>query len=132
VKALEKFDLQAQELATFVGWVSLEMGISLSLAPRRSARLLGWGERTRLAATMGVADLVIGPAILLGRTHARWLLVRATLNAVIALVYARVLMGGTPQRGRAVAGVVGMSILTFTDYSLARRLRDAEDRADGG
>jgi hypothetical protein len=80
----------------------------------------------------GVAALVIGPAILLGRTRARWMLVRATLNAVIALVYARVLMGGTPQRGRAVAGVVGMSILTFTDYSLARRLRDAEDRADGG
>jgi len=40
VKALEKFDLRAQELAIVVGWVSLGIGISLSLAPRRSARVV--------------------------------------------------------------------------------------------
>lgn len=131
-KALEKLNVRVQELATAVGWVSLGMGLSLVLAPRWSAGLIGWGERARLAGAIGAADLVIGPAILLGRDRAWWMLARAILNAVITGVYARVLTAGTLQRGRAVAGVVGMSALTLTDYFLARRLRDAEERADGG
>ena len=121
-KAPEHFYGLVQRLVTVVGCVSLGMGLSLSLAPRRSAELLGWGERARLAGAIGVADLVIGPSILLGRNRARWMLARAILNAVIAGVNVRVLKAGTHPRGRAVAGVIGMSALTLTDYTLARRL----------
>lgn len=35
----------AQMLASGIGWVSLGMGLALTLAPRRSAAFLGWGDR---------------------------------------------------------------------------------------
>jgi len=52
------------------------------------------------------------------------MLARAILNAVIALIYARALKDRTPRRKRAVGGVVGMTVLTLTDYLLARRVSD--------
>ena len=130
-KALEQIDGRVRELTTAVGWVSLGMGLALTLAPRRSAILLGLlgrDERVGLARAVGVADLVIGPALLLSRYRARWMLARAILNAVIALIYARdarALKNRTPWRKRAVGGAVGMSVLTLTDYFLARRASDA-------
>ena len=127
-KALEQTDGRVQELTTAVGWVSLMMGLALTLAPRRSAALLGLlgrDERVGLARAVGVADLVIGPALLFSRYRARWMLARAILNAVIALIYARALKDRTPRRKRAVGGVVGMTVLTLTDYLLARRVSDA-------
>jgi len=45
----------------------LGMGLALIFAPDRTAALLGWGSRVRLARVVGVADLVVGPALLLGR-----------------------------------------------------------------
>jgi mannose-6-phosphate isomerase-like protein (cupin superfamily) len=127
-KALEQIDGRVRELTTVVGWVSLGMGLPLTLAPRRSAALLGLlgrDERVGLARAVGVADLVIGPALLFSRYRARWMLARAILNAVIALIYARALKTRTPRRKRAVSGAVGMSVLALTDYFLARRASKA-------
>ena len=83
----------------------------------------------RLARAVGVADLIVGPTLLLGRDRARWMLARALLNAALSGVFAWSLTTGTPRRGRALGGMVGMSALTVTDYLLARRLRNIE-RAD--
>jgi hypothetical protein len=124
-------DNRAQELAAVVGWVSLGVGLPLTLAPRRMATFLGWGDRAPLARAIGVADLVVGPVLLLRRDRARWMLVRALLNALLAAIYARVLAAGAPRRGRAVGGFVGMSALTLTDSFLARRLRILESTRPG-
>lgn len=115
-------DDRARELAAAVGWISLGIGIPLTLAPGRSAVFLGWEGRPRLARAIGAADLVVGPALL-----PSWKRVRAISNAIIAGIYSRVLTTETHQRGRAVGGVVGMSVLTLTDYFLARRLWTAEE-----
>ncbi len=53
------------------------------------------------------------------------MLARTLLNAMIGLIYARVLVEGAPRpRARAWAGL--MAALTLFDYSLSRRLRGAE------
>ncbi|MDP8951532.1 MAG: cupin domain-containing protein [Actinomycetota bacterium] len=124
--ALRKVDERVQELAAVVGWVSLGMGSALTLSPRSSAASLGWGDRTRLARAVGVADLIVGPALLLSRDRAQWMLARALLNVAISGVYAWSLTTGTPRRGRALGGMVGMSALTVIDYLLAQRLRSVE------
>ena len=124
--ALREVDARARELAAIVGWVSLGMGLALMLAPRASAASLGWGDRKLLARAVGVADLIVGPALLLSRSRARWMVARASMNAALSAVYAWTLATGTPRPRRAFGGVVGMSVLTLVDYFLARRLRNAE------
>ena len=54
------------------------------------------------------------------------MLARALLNAIIGLVYARVLAEGRPDRGGPAAGASLMAALTLFDYSLSRRLRETE------
>ncbi len=121
---LRKVDVHKHELAAGVGLVSLGIGLALSFAPDRTAALVGWGERARLARVIGAADLVVGLALLLGRRRSEWMVARALLNAVMASIYAWVLTKGTPERRRAIGGLGLMSGLTATDYLLSLRLRD--------
>ena len=86
-------------LATGVGWVSLGLG---------------------------AVDLILGAGLLRGRRRSRWMLARAILNAVLCLIYARVMAEGRPRRGGPAAGAGLMAALTLFDYSLSRRLRVAE------
>ena len=114
-----------QRLATGVGWVSLGMGVAMTLDPRRSADALGWAGRERLTRLVGAVDVILGPGLLLGRRRARWMLARAFLNAAIGLVYVQILMSGNPRSKGAGAGAGLMAALTVFDYSLSRRLREA-------
>ena len=114
----------AAGVTTDVGWVSLVLGVAMTLDPRTSAALLGWADREGLSRLVGVADLILGAGLLLDRRRERWMLARALLNALIGLVYVRVLAEGNPRHGRAGAGL--MTALTVFDYSLSRRLRGTE------
>lgn len=111
-----------------MGLVSLGMGLALTFAPGRTAALLGWGTRVRPARAVGIADLVVGPALLLGRRQPEWMVARVLLSALTILIYAWVLANGTPERGRAMGGLGLMSGVTSGDYLLALSLRDAEAR----
>jgi hypothetical protein len=116
-------DEHVEGLASGVGWVSLGMGLALTLTPRRSAGFLEWGEREGLSRVIGASDLVVGTGLLVDRARARWMLARVLLNAVLALVYAGILKGGTPRPGRAGGWLGLMTALTAFDYALSRRLR---------
>ena len=121
---LRNVDVHKHELAAGVGLVSLGIGLVLSFAPNRTAALLGWGERVRLARIIGAADLVVGLGLLLGRRRrSEWMSARALLNAVMACIYAWVLAKGTPERGRVIGGLSLMSGLTANDYLLSLQLR---------
>ncbi len=99
----------------------------MTLDPRRSSALLGWTDREAVSRSVGVVDLILGAGLLLDRRRARWMLVRAALNAAICLIYARVLPEGGPRSRRAAVGTGMMAALTAFDYSLSRRLRGAEN-----
>ncbi len=96
----------------------------MTLDPRGSAALLRWTDREGLARLVGV-DLILGAGLQQGR-RARRMLARALLNAIIGLIYARVLAEEHPRGGRPVAGTSLMVALTAFDYSLSRRLRKVE------
>ena len=106
-------------MALGIGWISLGIGTALTLAARRSAAFLGWGDREGLTR-------VVGAGLLLGRRRSSWMLARALLNAVLAASYARVLAEETPRQPRARGGLTSMLVLTILDYSLSRRLRGTE------
>ena len=111
-------------LTTGVGWVSLVLGVAMTLDPRGSASLLGWTDREGLSRLVGAADLALAAGLLVGRRRAGWMLARALLNAAIFLVYVRILTEGRTRAGGAGAGL--MAALTVFDYSLSRRLRGVE------
>ncbi len=106
--------------------MNLGMGAAITLDPRRSAALLGWTDREGLARLVGGVDLILGAGLLRGRCRARWMLARALLNAVVGLIYVRVLAEGRPRRRRPAARTGLMAALTALNYSLSRRLREAE------
>ena len=107
------------------------MGLALTLVPYRSAAFLGWGGQEPLTCVIGVSDLV-GMGLLLGQSRSRWMMARALLNAVIALVYARALTTRTPERRRMTGGMGLMIGLTFVDFSLSQIFRGPECRASVG
>lgn len=129
---LRKIDGCARGLAVGAGWVSLGMRLALTLVPCRSAAFLGWGGQEPLTRVIGVSDLVVGMGLLLGRSRSRWMMARAMLNAVIALVYARALTTRTPERRRVTGGMGLMIGLTFVDFSLSQIFRGPECRASVG
>lgn len=124
--ALAKIGDNARGLGISIGWISVSLGLALTVASRKTAGFLGWGGRERLARVIGGADLVVGTGLLVSTRPSRWMLARTLLNVVIGGVYAGVLAAGTPERGRAIGGVCLMSALTANDYFLSRRLREIE------
>jgi hypothetical protein len=124
---LSKADVSAHGRAVLVGWVSLAAGTPLMLVPDKSAELMGWEDRGRLARLVGAADLIVGVGLLSSRAQRwRWMLARAIVNALIAFICVRALARGTPRRGRTVGIAAARCRLIILDYRLARRLRDAE------
>ena len=117
-------DKHLQSFSVGVGWVSLGMGLLLTLAPRSGAALLGWGDRVPLARIIGAVDLIVGPGLLLDRARRTgWMRARALLSAAIALIYVRILADPS-RRNRRVVGMLGlMTAVTTTDYSLYRKLK---------
>ncbi|HEX2729236.1 MAG TPA: hypothetical protein VHM16_05740 [Rubrobacteraceae bacterium] len=116
----------ARGLGAGIGWISLSLGLALTLAPRKTAGFLGWRDRERLARAIGVADLVVGTGLLVSARPSRWMLARTLLNVVIGGAYAGILAAGAPERRRAIGGVCLMGALTANDYFLSRCLWEIE------
>lgn len=116
---------RTQRLATGVGWVSLVLGVAMTLDPRGNANLLGWADREGLSRLVGAADLAPGAGLLPGRRRAGWLLARTLLNTANFPAYLRVLAGGGTRAGGAGAGL--MAAFSVLDYPPSRRLRGAEN-----
>ena len=121
-----RIDKHLQGLCVGVGWVSLGMGLLLTLAPRSGAALLGWEDRVPLARVIGAVDLIVGPGLLLDRARrTRWMGARVLLSAAITLVYVRIFSDPSGRSRRAASMLGLMGAVTATDCSLWRRLRKA-------
>ena len=124
--ALIELNARAQGLSTVIGGISLTIGTVLTLVPQRGVRFLGWETHERAARFVGAADLVIGTGLLAAPRRSRWMLARAALNVVIALIYIQTLADEIPRRKRTIGGLCLMAVLTVNDYSLSRSLRNSE------
>ena len=121
-----KTDDLVRVLASGIGWISLGIGLALTLAPLKSASFLGMGYLKGSARVFGAVDLIVGTGLLLGRRRSRWMSARALLNAVLAVGYARTLAVEKPPPIRARGGLIAMICLTVFDHTLSRRLRGIE------
>jgi hypothetical protein len=118
-------NLDVDRAADAVGTVTLVMGTALTLAPRRTARVLGLGDRPGFARALGATDLALTPGLFRGRPRWPWLGARSALNVVIARHY---LKESRRPGGASAAryGAAGMLALTVVDGVLAMRLRRTE------
>lgn len=111
-----------ERLTDAAGLVSLVLGTALTVAPVRSAALLGLGGTPTTGRFIGLLDVVLAPGLLRGRPRWPWMVGRTAVNLLVARTYAveRHRSGGDL---RARGGVVAMSVLTLVDGGVAVALR---------
>jgi hypothetical protein len=122
--------LTRERAADVAGVTTLVIGAGLTVAPVRTARLLGLGDDARLARALGVADLVLAAGLLAARPRWRPMAMRSALNLLIAAAYGREARRSDDRR-RARAGVAAMTVLTVVDGALAIALRMSEHEPSG-
>ena len=110
------------KLARGVGLVSLGVGLALIVAPARTVKSFGMGERPALGRFLGVRDLILAAGLLRSETPAPWLRARAVSDAADATLLAGGAAFGAFPRGRSRFGVVVATGFSALGFILARRL----------
>jgi hypothetical protein len=114
--------MDEQRLAQILGWVSIGGGLAVEAAPRPLMKVLGLGDRPKLARLLGVRELVIGTGLLLGHNTAGWCRLRGIADA---LDVALIIVGATTgvfRRNRAPIGVASGASFSALSFWLAHRL----------
>ncbi len=110
------------ELARGVGLVSLGFGLALVVAPARTVKSFGMGERPNLGRFLGVRDLILAAGLLRSENLAPWLRARAVSDAADAALLAGGAIFGVFPRGRAMFGVAVAASFSAFGFVLAWRL----------
>jgi hypothetical protein len=108
-------------VTTVIGAVSAALGLALLGAPRRSAGLLGLGGVPLLLRAIGVADLIVGVALMRGTRRLRWMRMRACMNVGIVGLYGWTLLHDRAAR-RTQMGLIQMLGVSAFDAAVVRRL----------
>ncbi|MDQ2830625.1 MAG: hypothetical protein M3Y74_16460 [Chloroflexota bacterium] len=108
-------------ITTVIGAVSAALGLALLGTPRRSAALLGLGGVPLLLRAIGVADLIVGMALMRGAQRLRWMRVRAGLNVGLVGLYGWTLLHDRSAR-RTQGGLIQMLVVSAFDAAVVRRL----------
>jgi uncharacterized membrane protein len=122
-------DPTTQQLARALGWVSLGLGVSMTLAPRAVCKLSGVDDSavarlmTRL---VGLRELVHAAGLLAGPPEWVWTRVAGDAMDVPALLIATVNRNGT-RRARAAMATTAVAGITAADvYTAMRTLQSTE------
>ena len=108
-----------------MGWGSGALGAALLVAPEEAGRLLGLSDDIAMR-VIGVADLVLVPGLVCGRSRWRWVGARVALNLAIAgFLLARRSAASTPKRPLAAA--IALAAVTGGDLRVGTVLYAARD-----
>lgn len=110
------------KLARSVGLLRLGIGLALIVAPARTVRSFGMGERPTLGRILGVRDLILAAGLLRGENPAPWLRARAVSDATDAALLAGGAAFGAFPRGRSMFGVAVAAGFSALGFVLAQRL----------
>ena len=113
-----------------IGSVTLAMGGALVTTPQQSTRMLGLPYSPRWTRLLGLADALLGVALLSGRQTRQWMHVRAAANVGLAALYAVQLQSSAPNARRTGIGLVMMLFITVTDGAFARALPKHESNRE--
>src|SRR5581483_8994960 len=110
-------DINGEDLARFLGWFSIGLGITEVFAPGALARLLGVKKRPALFGFLGIREITAGIGILTVRRPGIWLWSRVGGDMMdlallgLALAFARGTRGRVGAVTAAVAGVTALDLL---------------------
>jgi len=103
------------ELANFLGWFSIGLGLAEVLAHRPLARWLGVEDQPTLFTALGIREIITGVGILGENRPAGWLWGRVAGDAmdlaVLAAAYNRADEVGRKRIRTAIAAVAGVTAL---------------------
>ena len=109
-------------LARILGWVSVGVGLTASVAPVPVMNALGMGERPTLGRLFAARDLVLGAGLLLSENKAAWVRARGVADALDAAVILAGASSGAFRRDRAPIGIASAAIFSVLSFRLARGL----------
>jgi hypothetical protein len=109
-------------LARTLGWVSIGGGLAVEAIPRPLMKVLGLGDRPKLARLLGVRELVIGTGLLRSNNTAAWCRARGIADALDVALIVVGASAGVVRRNRAPIGVASGACFSAFSFWLARRL----------
>ena len=115
-KVGKKLNSNPQDIARFLGWFSIGLGVAEFLAPRTLCRLIGVKANPGLLRLFGVREITSGIGILTQQQNQdRWLKTRVAGDALDLLSLGSAMTSSGSSRGKlalATAAVAGVTALT--------------------
>ena len=127
----EVTDIDAERLATGLGWFSIALGLAEALAPRGVARLIGVRDDDRTVNVLrayGLRELASGIGILTQPRPAGWEWSRVAGDALDLASLGKAMSSNDNERSRLAAATAAVVGITILDVLCAERLSNGDGR----
>jgi uncharacterized membrane protein len=129
-------DETAEQLARFLGWFSIGLGITEIVAPRQLAEMIGVENKPGLFRLMGIREIGSGIAILSQEQPAGAVWSRVAGDMLDLALLGTQLDSNNPEREKTLAATMSVLGVTAVDLYTAKRLSQQSNgngsRANGG
>ncbi len=122
----------ADQLARFLGWFSIGLGVAEIIAPRQLADLIGVENRPSVFRMMGLREIGSGVAILSQDQPASGVWSRVAGDMVDLALLGTQLDSDNPEREKTLAATMSVLGVTAVDLYTAKRLSRGSNGANGG
>ena len=116
--------VDGEQLARFLGWFSIGLGLAEVLAPRALARCIGVKARPALLGFLGVREITSGVGILAERRPSAWLWSRVGGDMMDLALLGLALAMNRRRRGRVAAATAAVAGVTALDLLCSEQLSD--------
>jgi uncharacterized membrane protein len=129
-----------EQLANFLGWFSVGLGVSQIVMPRMVSRICGVEDsdgNTGVMRALGVRELTSGVGILTQRKPTNWLWSRVAGDVMDLALLGKVVSNGDNKRGRAtfataaVLGVMALDVLSAQQLAHSPNTAVEPDNEEG-
>jgi uncharacterized membrane protein len=132
----ESSDGTAEQLARFLGWFSIGLGLAEIVAPRQMAQIIGVENKPGLFRLMGLREIGSGIAILSQEQPAGAVWSRVAGDMLDLALLGTQLDSNNPEREKTLAATMSVLGVTAVDLYTAKRLSQqsngSSSRANGG
>ena len=122
----------AEQLARFLGWFSIGLGVAEIVAPRQLAGLIGVDHKPSVFRLMGLREIGSGVAILSQEQPASGVWSRVAGDMLDLALLSTRLDSNNPEREKTLAATMSVLGVTAVDWYTAKRLSQASTRTNGG
>jgi hypothetical protein len=116
----------AAPLTSALGWISIGLGLTEILAPRRLSSAIGVGEHPGLMRSLGLREIAAGVAILASRQPSHWLWARAAGDAMDLALLGTAYQADRRDGTRLMSATAMIAAITALDVFAALRQRSEE------